>query len=67
MLGTRYTFIFTDPVLGVPRIEARHCLTDAMARQEMWRLPGVIRITEAGRQVWPRPERALHAAGDDCA
>lgn len=63
MLGTRYTFIFTDPVLGVPRIEARHCLTDAMARQQMWRLPGVIRITEGRRQVWPRPERAQADGG----
>lgn len=67
MLGTRYTFLITDPILGVPRIEPRDCLTDAQARQEVHRLPGVIRVTEGSRQVWPRPERALHAAGDDCA
>jgi len=67
MLGTRYTFLIIDPVLGLPRIEARRCLTDAMARQHVHRLPGVIRVTEGGRQVWPRPERYLHAVGDDCA
>lgn len=58
MLGALYVFAIVDPSRGIGRIVTKRCLNDVQARQEIHVLPGVIRITEAGRQVWPRPEHS---------
>lgn len=67
MLGSIYVFSLTDPFLRVPRLQPMRCLHDGEAVDTVRRLPGVVRVTEGGRQVWPRPERPLHDSSEDCA
>ena len=66
MIGSIYCFVVKD-IFGMPRIISGRFLNDVHARQEMHKLSGVVRVTEGGRQVWPRPERPLHDEGADCA
>jgi len=64
MLGTLYTFTISDPVLGIERLHALRCLSDDHALQERSRLPGVTRITEGRRVVWPSRPRLVPLADD---
>jgi hypothetical protein len=67
MMGSIYMFQLPSMFRGVPSILPVRCLNDTHARQEMHKLSGVVRVTEGGRQVWPRPERPLHDQGAGCA
>ena len=67
MLGVIYVFHIIDPFLRLPRLQPMRCLHDGEAVSTVSRLPCVTRVTEAGRQVWPRPERPLHDSSEDCA